>query len=115
MLTSAGRVSAVQRRSFVVTQGVAWEPADLTGGPIDEVFAALRRSFSDIRIERLSVTHPTDDNNVWFITRASVGTELQIDSMPNGAPPFLLESDSDGARTEDASEAIQRLTEWLHA
>jgi hypothetical protein len=98
-----------------VTRGVAWGPGDLTGGPIDEVFNALRRSFSDIRIEHLSVTHPADDDNVWFISRMGAGIELQIDSMPNGAPPFLLESDSGRARTEDASEAIQRLTEWLHA
>ena len=96
-----------------MTRGADWGATDLTGGPVDEVFASLRRSFSDLRIERLTVTHPTDDDNVWFLTLHSKGIELQIDSMPDGAPPFLLESDTEQERAEDAASAIVKLTEWL--
>jgi hypothetical protein len=100
-------------RTPVVTRGIDWGSSDVTGGPVDEVFAALRRSFADLKIERLTVAHPADDDNVWFITRGTV--ELQIDSMPDGAPPFLLESESERERAEDADAAIERLTEWLRA
>jgi hypothetical protein len=96
-----------------VTPGIAWGPTDRTGGPIDEVFAALRRSSPDIRIERLSVTHAADDNNVWFIVHPSGNARFQIDSMPNGAPPFLLESANARGQADEVGEVIETLTEWL--
>lgn len=96
-----------------MTSGVEWGPTDLTGGPLDEVFTALRRAFPDIHVERLTVTHAADDDNVWFITRAGGGQELQVDSMPHGAPPFLLESDTGRDRADSAHEAIRKLAEWL--
>jgi hypothetical protein len=96
-----------------VTRGIGWGSTDRTGGPIDEVFAALRRSFPDIRIERLLVTHAADDDNVWFITRPGGSGEFQVDSMPNGSPPFLLESESARGRVDEVGEVIATLTEWL--
>lgn len=96
-----------------MSRGATWGSADLTGGPIDEVFAALRRAFPDVKIERLAVTHSADDDNVWFISRMGKSYSLQIDSMPNGEPPFLLESDASQRRTDNAVEAIHILTEWL--
>lgn len=94
-------------------RGIAWGPTDYTGGPVDEVFAALRSLFEDVQIARLMVTHAADDNNVWFITRSSKNVELQIDSMPDGTPPFLLESEDERGYAEDANDAIEKLSEWL--
>lgn len=98
-----------------MTGSVVWGPADLTGGPVDEIFADLRRSFDDIHIERLTVTHPADDDNVWYITRVGRRGELQLDSAPGGAPPFLLESESERGRAGDVTTAVGKLTEWLNA
>jgi hypothetical protein len=93
--------------------GVIWNATDRTGGPVDDVFAALRRSFTDLHIERLAATHPADDDNVWFLTRQGKEVEVQIDSMPNGSPPFLLESDVDSDRASDAETAVEILSRWL--
>jgi hypothetical protein len=100
-------------RIYIVSGGIPWGATDLAGGPLDDVFAALRRLFADVHIERLAVTHPADDDNLWFISRPGGSGELQIESMPNGSPPFLLESDSARSRTSSTSEVVRTLTEWL--
>lgn len=79
---------------------------------MDEIFTSLRAAFPDLRIERLSVTRSEDDDNVWFISRED-GLEMQLDSAPNGEPPFLLESDTARERADKVGLAIETLTEWL--
>jgi hypothetical protein len=96
-----------------MTMGVPWGPSDLTGGPVDQIFVALDSLYPDVRIERLSVTHAADDDNVWFISRPTCDVELQLNSMSNGFPPFLLESDTVRERTDDVREAVELLTDWL--
>ncbi|MEU7832984.1 MULTISPECIES: hypothetical protein [unclassified Nonomuraea] len=96
-----------------MTEGLSWGADDLVGGPVDKIFAALRKAFADIEVERISKTHAADDDNVWFIRRRSGAIELQLDSMPNGDPPFLLESDSGRAGTSSVEEAITLLISWL--
>ncbi|WP_146259318.1 hypothetical protein [Streptomyces tateyamensis] len=91
---------------------VSWGPADITGGPVDEILAALRDAFPGLRIERLSVTRSGDDDNVWFISRKD-GLEVQLDSASNGEPPFLLESDTARERADEVGLAVETLTEWL--
>ena len=49
--------------------GIVWGAGDLTGGPVDEIFGALRARFTDLWIERLRVTHPADSDNLWFVGR----------------------------------------------
>ena len=96
-----------------MTKGQSWGPNDLVGGPVDEILRGLHVLFQDLRVERLSVTHTGDDNNVWFITRPSRAVEVQLDSMPSGMPPFLLESDSGRSRTDEVSTAVTTLASWL--
>jgi hypothetical protein len=96
-----------------MAKGVPWRPTDLVGGPVDHVFMALRDAYPGLRIVRLSVTHPADDDNVWFITPVDSDTELQLDSMPNGYPPFLLESDHARERADEVAVAVDILSEWL--
>jgi hypothetical protein len=96
-----------------MTRGVPWGPGDLAGGPVDQIFSALRQAFRELRIERLSVVHPADDNNVWFIAQVNGDIEVQLDSMPNGYPPYLLESDHAQERTEEVGVAIETLSSWL--
>jgi hypothetical protein len=96
-----------------VSRGIPWGPNNVTGGPVDQLFIALRNSFDGLKIERLSVPHAADDNNVWFITETSRNIDVQLDSMPDGALPFLLESDDARTRTEDVSVAVEVLSEWL--
>jgi hypothetical protein len=97
----------------LVMKGISWGPSDLTGGPVDQISMSLRSSYPDVQVERLSVTHAGDDDNVWYISRPTCNVELQLDSMPNGLPPFLLESDTVRERTDDVREAVELLTDWL--
>jgi hypothetical protein len=96
-----------------VPRGTPWGPNDVTGGPVDELLMALRNSFDGLKVERLSVAHLADDNNVWFITETTRNIDVQLDSMPDGRPPFLLESDDARTRADDVSEAVEVLSGWL--
>jgi hypothetical protein len=60
-------------------------------------------------------TYPADDDNVFWVERA--GVEVQIDTAPGGAPPFVVESDAPGTRlhTPDARAASEHIERLLDA
>jgi hypothetical protein len=91
----------------------SWDPGDVVGGPVDAVLSALRQTFADLRVERLEVTHPADDDYLWFISRSSLDGEVQLESAPGGRPPFLLESDYEREQTDDVDVAVGLLQQWL--
>src|SRR5690606_4801797 len=90
-----------------------WGLDELTGGPLDAIISALRTEFPDLRVERLQVTHPADDDNVWFVSRPPLDGDIQIDTRPDGRPPFLIESDRGRVSTHDVDEAAGLLRRWL--
>jgi hypothetical protein len=94
---------------------ISWDLAHAVGGPVDQIFAGLRELFADLQVRRLTVTHAADDDNVWYIRRTMNPDEVQLDSMPGGAPPFLLESDTATARTDQVAEAIDVVGNWLRS
>jgi hypothetical protein len=53
----------------------------LTGGAVDDVFRILVARFDGLKIERLQVRNPNDDNNLWYLTLASSDIELQMDAQ----------------------------------
>jgi hypothetical protein len=83
------------------------------GGPIDDVFAELRRLRPGLIIERLAVNRPNDDDNVWFIRTSPEGSVVQVDTFPNGYGPYLLESDDERIEVVDAIDAVAVLKRWL--
>jgi hypothetical protein len=87
----------------------------LTGGPIDAVFAALRTARPDIHIERLTVTYPADDDNLWYISVSGVPDDVQIGCHPDGQPPFLVEGNGTDQvlSTSDADRAAATILTWL--
>ncbi|MGW6936292.1 hypothetical protein ACWGE0_39965 [Lentzea sp. NPDC054927] len=93
---------------------VPWDASDVTGGPVDELFAALRQKVRGLRVERLAVLNPNDDDNVWVITRARDGAEIKIDTFPSGRLPFHVEAD--GERPVDhqrVADAVAHVERWL--
>ena len=64
-------------------------------------------------IDRLLVKYPADDNNLWFIKTEA--DEVQIESHPDGRPPFLIEGDSPNQRRETAEldDAVGTILAWL--
>ena len=78
------------------------------------MFAELRRRLPSVRIERLTVKYPADDDNLWFIN-ADAEKEVQIESHPNGMAPFLIEGDSPNQRREtyELHDAVDTILAWL--
>ena len=83
--------------------------------PIEAVLGAVCARVPGVRVDRLTVTHPVDDDNLWFIRRSLAGPAVQIESRPEGQPPFLIESDGHDRRlwAAKADEAIEVIQEWL--
>jgi translation elongation factor P/translation initiation factor 5A len=95
-------------------RGRPWTNIDRTGGPIDEVFSQLREQVPGVIIERLEVTHPADDDNVYFIGDQHQFDRVQVDTYPDGQPSFLIENEN-GLRheTTDTTEAVTLIRDWL--
>jgi hypothetical protein len=91
-----------------------WGEGDLTGGPLDEVLQLVRRAVPDLLVERLVVSRPGDDDNVYFLGRALGGDQVQIDTASRGQPPFLLEA-AVRAETSDARQAADMVVRVLRS
>jgi hypothetical protein len=97
--------------------GRPWTVSDRTGGQLDDVFDQLRERVPGLVVERLEVTHPADDDNVYFIGSQDQADCIQadciqVDTPPGGRPPFLIEN---GGRhqTTDTVEAVTIIENWL--
>ena len=91
-----------------------WQAADRTGGPLDDVLDELRRQHPDLRAERLGKTHPSDDDNVYFLGVANLQNIVQVDTGPDGQPPFTIEAD-DRIDTSESAEALAAIQAVLSA
>lgn len=87
-------------------------PDDKVGGSLDEVVAGVRRVVPGLIVERLSVTHLGDDDNVYFLGDERGHDRVQVDTFPTGEPPFLIEADR-RVETSDTEEAIGVIYAWL--
>lgn len=67
--------------------------ADRTGGQIDDVFNPLRGHLPGLIVQRLEVTYRADDDNVYFIGDQHQFDLIQVDTRPDGQPPFLIEKE----------------------
>jgi hypothetical protein len=84
------------------------------------VIARVQDAVPGTMSERISVTHAADDDNVWWMWKGPGPREIetrsvQIDTAPEGQPPFLVEGDDEGQRlaTDDAVEAAAAVIRWL--
>jgi hypothetical protein len=91
-----------------------WQASDRTGGSIDDVFVALRRDVPDLLVERLTTTHPGDDDNVYFLGTPTHPDLVQIDTASNGQPPFIVEA-AERLDTSDLDRVVTVARTWLIA
>jgi hypothetical protein len=94
------------------SRGRPWGPGDLTGGPVDQVLARVRVVVPGLEVVRLLVTHPADDDNVYFLGDEHGVDRVQIDTGANGRPPFLIEAE-ERFETSDVAEAAAVASSWL--
>ncbi len=104
MLGSVGRVN--ERRPWTLT--------DRTGGEIDQVVAQLMAVDDSLVIERFQSGEGADGADVWWVSVPDEAGEIQVDTYPDGASPFILEGD-DGfwAETIDVDHCVSLIVEWL--
>jgi len=69
---------------------------------IDQIIELLVGRIPDIQISQLKVTHPADDDGLWFIKVPERTEEVQIESS-SGNCPFVIESNFDNESYEGAS------------
>lgn len=82
----------------------SWNESDRTDGPFDDIVDRIRMTFADVEVTRLTVTHESDDDNVFWVRHG--GRELQIDTGARGQPPFTVEGQGPGSRL-DTSDPIE--------
>jgi hypothetical protein len=93
-------------------RGRPWGPHDLTGGPVDQVFTRLRTEFPHLVVERVDVTHPGDDDNLFFVGDDRGFEHLHVETYPGGQPPFLIAEDEQ-FHTSDVAEAVAAVRSLL--
>jgi hypothetical protein len=86
--------------------------SDQTGGPLDVLLDQLRLRIPGLIVERLRVTHPADDNNVYFIGDENGRDRVQLDIAPGGHPTFHVE-DSGRHQTGNVSDAVDTISSCL--
>jgi hypothetical protein len=59
----------------------------------------------DLVVERLEVTHPGDDDNVYFLGKGTRYDLVQVDTRESGQPPFLIETDDEAHNTSGHAHA----------
>lgn len=79
---------------------------------IEEITRRVTTNHPEVTVTRLKVTHPADDDGLWFFS--AKGMEVQLESS-SGTCPFLLESDAHDRRRRVCSveEAVRAVEEAL--
>jgi hypothetical protein len=67
-----------------------WLPTYRTGGPLDTVLEEVRRRRPGVVVERLQLSYATDDDNVYFLSDDQHADCIQVDTGPDGNPPFVI-------------------------
>lgn len=60
---------------------------------LDQIISLLRTELPGVRCSQLKVTHPSDDDGIWFFSLPSGRNEVQIESS-SGNCPFHIEHDA---------------------
>jgi hypothetical protein len=88
--------------------GVRTMPRD-----IDSIITRLARAHPQVAVEQLRVSHPGDDDGIWFFKVPGSPSEAQLESS-TGMCPFAIESDATEERAmavsvDDAISSLERL------
>jgi hypothetical protein len=59
---------------------------------IDEISRALKAEYPGCEITQLKVTHPADDDGVWFVSLPDDKNTIQLEA-PDGNCPFTISFD----------------------
>jgi len=81
---------------------------------IDLIIERLQIAHPQVQVEQLRVTHPADDDGIWFFTRPDFPFTVQLESS-YGVCPFSMDTNEDEevVHAQTVDEAIETLGLWL--
>jgi len=81
---------------------------------LDMIFQLLQEELPEVQWTQLPVTHPSDDDGLWFFWIPEASGEVQIESS-SGFCPFLIATDKhDQHRNADSPKEVAAIVlEWL--
>ena len=84
---------------------------------IDQVIENVQKRLPAVEVQQLVVSHPVDDDGLWWFRLPGIEKDIQIES-PTGMCPFIVEhddmkssSEAESARTID--EAVDKILVYL--
>ena len=57
---------------------------------VDRIIELVKERFPTVVVDQLKVTHPADDDGIWFFSLPPIHKEIQIESS-TGMCPFAVE------------------------
>ncbi len=88
--------------------------APSTTSDLEAVIRGVKGHFPNIDWQQLPVTHPGDDDGIWFFKLLGSRDEVQIESS-DGLCPFLIETNRHDGRqvAETVEEVVETVVRWL--
>jgi hypothetical protein len=80
---------------------------------IDQITAAVKQHIPEVTVSQLQAKHASDDNGLWWFGLPEGSQDVQVENA-NGMCPFLIETDTDQARTaHSVDETVQMIVAHL--
>jgi len=80
---------------------------------IDRIVDLAKERLPAIQVQQLRVTHPADDDGLWFFSLPGVRKEIQLESS-TGMCPFIIEhSDMRETATEALGVSVEYAVEAI--
>jgi len=84
---------------------------------VDRIIEAVRQAFPDAVVDQLKVTHPADDDGLWYFhLPENPKDDIQIESS-YGNCPFLIENmrNDDRKNGETVEQVVSIICQYLRA
>jgi len=81
--------------------------------PIEQIFQSATRLDTRIRYKQLEVSHPGDDDGLWFFWLEGRADKIQLESS-SGEFPFIFETDEHSKMVHNVDEATTAISDWIH-
>ncbi len=72
---------------------------------IDQIAAAVRAALAEVVITQLRVSHPADDDGIWWFALPGRDDDIQLEST-TGMCPFLVETDARSGAAARCADSV---------
>lgn len=83
---------------------------------VDQIIQEVKLVIPEVTVDQLRVSHPADDDGIWFFSLPGLDRDIQIES-PFGMCPFIIETNEERsleARKADSRDAaVSMIVDYL--